>query len=88
MDFKLATDFKKNLEKIKKKDPRLLLKIQKQLALFKDNHNHPSLRNHKLKGNLSRTWSISITKGIRMLYYISEGYAVFFSIGTHEQVYR
>ncbi len=82
---KEVTDY---LQNIQKKNPKLFKKVHKQLSLFKENPKHPSLRTHKLEGNLSSSWSISIEKNIRMLYYISENKVVFFLIGTHDEVYK
>lgn len=76
------------LKQIKKNQPKLYRKIQKQLLLFITNPKHPSLRTHKLKGNLSNTWSISIERNFRMLYYLSNEKLVFFMIGTNDEVYR
>lgn len=79
------------LTAIKHKQPKLFQKIKKQLLLFSQNPKHPSLRLHKLKGELRDTWSISITKELRMIFYFRlknhQKSAVFIDIGTHDQVY-
>lgn len=79
--------FKKIKEKLKK-NPKLSKKIQKQLKFFSTDPRHPSLNTHKLKGGLSTRWSISIEGNIRMIYYLNGDEAVFFDIGTHDEVYR
>ena len=63
-------------------------RIQKQLVMFSHNPTHPSLRTHKLKGNLENSWSISIEANLRMLYRIDDNEIVFFAIGTHDEVYK
>lgn len=78
----------KELAKIKKKDKKLFQRIEKQLALFKNNPTHPSLRLHKLSGDLEDLRSISITRGIRMVYILTEQTAYFTDIGTHDEVYK
>jgi addiction module RelE/StbE family toxin len=88
MDFSFSTDVTTELKKIKSKKPLLFKKIQKQLNIFKENIKHPSLRTHKLKGNLSSTWSISIEGNIRLIYTIKNNEAIFFKIGNHDEVYR
>lgn len=88
MDVSLSSDVLRYLKEAQKKNPKLLKKIHKQLGLFKENPRHPSLRTHKLEGKLSNSWSISIEGNIRMLYYISDGNAIFFLIGTHDEVYK
>ena len=74
--------------KIKKKNEKLTKQIQKQLEIFSLNPKHPSLRLHKLKGELKNLWSISITKSIRMAFLQEGDEAYFVDIGTHDEVYR
>lgn len=88
MKFFLSSEVKRKLRDINRKSPKLSEKIRKKLELFVGNPKHPSLRNHKLKGNLKDAWSISIEKDLRMLYYFDEEGVIFFDIGTHDQVYK
>lgn len=88
MKFSLTKEVSAQIQQIKKKNPKLYKKIQKQLYYFLQNHKHPSLRNHKLKGHLLDRRSITIEGNLRMLYYVDEGKSVFFMLGTHDQVYR
>ena len=82
-----SPDFYKKLQRIKRKDPKLFNKIQKQLALFKKNPRHRSLRLHKITREVKNVWSISIDRSIRMLY-VQEEDIYFFDIGTHDEVYK
>lgn len=88
MKFSFSPELKLKLRKLKIKNPKLLNEIRKQLKLFEQNHKYPSLRVHKLKGSLSERWSISVEDDMRMLFYISGNEAVFYDLGTHDQVYR
>lgn len=88
MEISFSSEVIKYVKDAKKKNPKLLKKIYKQLELFKANPKHPSLRIHKLQGNLSNSWSISIENNVRMLYYFSSNKVVFFFIGTHDEVYK
>jgi addiction module RelE/StbE family toxin len=88
MDFSFSKDVTNELKKIKQKQPQLFKKIQKQLKLFKLNIKHTLLRTHKLIGNLSNTWSISIEGNIRLIYTLKNNEAIFFKIGNHDEVYR
>ncbi len=88
MDFEISPDLDESLRKIKTKDKQLAKKIEKQLNLFQQNHLHPSLRIHKLSGNLENMWSISIDKSLRMLFFLDSSGAYFFDLGTHDQVYK
>ncbi len=89
MDIKISSKFKKNLADLNRKNKTLVVKINKQLILFSQNPAHPSLRTHKLSGNLSNSWSISVDRNFRMVYTISaDKKAYFYKLGTHEEVYR
>jgi len=88
MYFSFSTEVTSELKKIKQKQPLLSKKIQKQLKLFRENVKHPSLKTHKLKGNLTNTWSISIEDNTRLIYFIKDNEAIFFKIGNHDEVYR
>lgn len=88
MEITFSPEVVKYVNGIRKKNPQLLKKINKQLRLFKENPKHPSLRTHKLQGELSNSWSITIERSIRMIYYVSNNKIVFFVIGTHDEVYK
>ena len=88
MEITFSPEVVKYVNGIRKKNPQLLKKINKQLRLFKENPKHPSLRTHKLQGELSNSWSITIERSIRMIYYFPNNRIVFFVIGTHDEVYK
>ena len=68
MQIQFSPDCEKDISKILQTDSQLHKRIEKQLALFAENPKHPSLRIHKLSGQLGTYWSLSVTKGIRMVY--------------------
>lgn len=88
MEITFSPEVTKYVNEIKKKNPQLLKKMEKQLRLFKENPKHPSLRTHKLQGDLSNTWSITIERNVRMIYYFSSNKIVFFLMETHDEVYK
>lgn len=89
MKAKLSPLVQQKLLQLHKKDKKLVIKIQKQIILFETNPRHPSLRIHKLTGNLNNRWSISISRGLRMVYVmLEEDIAYFVDLGTHDQVYK
>jgi mRNA-degrading endonuclease YafQ of YafQ-DinJ toxin-antitoxin module len=48
----------------------------------------PSLKTHKLSGNLKEFWSFSVDYEERVLFYFTEdAKAVFVDIGSHDEVY-
>lgn len=89
MKAKFSPLVQQKLLQLNKKDKKLILKIEKQIKLFEKDPKHPSLRTHKLTGNLGDTWSISISRGFRMVYLVLEKDIVYFvDIGTHDEVYK
>lgn len=89
MKILLSQDVIKDIKELRSRDIKLFKKIKKQLRLFFTDHTHPSLRTHKLKGNLNNLWSISIDMKIRMVYVITKHNEAYFTdIGTHSEVYK
>ncbi len=89
MKAKFSPYVQKEITRIAQKNKKLAKRIEKQIALFEEDPKHPSLRTHKLTGNMGIMWSISITMSIRMVYIrVSENQALFVKIGTHGEVYR
>lgn len=89
MRVKLSREILLKIQVINKRDKKLSRKIEKQLALFEENPKHPSLRKHKLSGDLDNLWSISITLSIRMVYKLIDTETAYFTkIGTHKEVYK
>lgn len=89
MKAKFSPLVQKEIISIQQKDKKLARRIEKQIQLFEENPKHPSLRTHKLSGNLEKMWSISITMSIRMVYILlDDEKALFVKIGTHDQVYK
>lgn len=81
-------DFLVQLEIIRREQSDLYTRLDKQLKLFAIDPKHPSLRTHKLKGRLGNVWSISAGLGIRLLYVMTPDGALFFDVGSHDEVYR
>lgn len=72
-----------------KKHPELFEKYSKTIVLLEANPYHPSLRLHKLKGNLKDYHSVSIDMNYRVVIeFIIKDYMIIpISIGSHEEVY-
>jgi len=87
MDYEISPNLKTKLKKLKKYQPKIFKNTKKQLFLFYENPKHPSLRTHKLSGKLEQLWSISVGQNIRLTYEVINGKAIFFNIGTHDEVY-
>ncbi|MEK6616485.1 MAG: type II toxin-antitoxin system RelE/ParE family toxin, partial [Bacteroidota bacterium] len=59
-------------------------KALKAEQFFRANSFHPSLRLHKLKGDLDGLWSISIDRKYRIIFKaLDNGIILFVSVGIH-----
>jgi len=77
-----SSKFVKELKKLPKNIIKIAIAKEK---LFKLNPLHPSLRLHELHGKFKGFWSISLTKGYRIIFKRqSNGDILFISIGRHD----
>ena len=64
-------------------------KFAERVKLFAENKDNPILRNHPLSGDLQNYYAFSITGDIRVVYkYEAKETALFYDIGSHNQLYR
>ncbi len=76
-----GTHFKKAFTKL---SPEIQQRAYEKEVIFRENMFHPSLRTHKLKGELSECWSFSVTYKYRVLFtWIDSARVGFIDIGTH-----
>ncbi|MBU3015290.1 type II toxin-antitoxin system mRNA interferase toxin, RelE/StbE family [Poseidonibacter lekithochrous] len=91
MSYKLliSDEYKKKLKKFFKKHPNMLDRYSKCLFVLEQDPYHPSLRIHKLKGQLAEFYSISINMEYRIIidFIIRDGEIILVDIGTHDDVY-
>ena len=80
--------FKKSV-KFLKKHPDILSKYEKTLILLSANPHHPSLRLHKLQGNLKEFYSVSLDLQYRIIldFIIVDEVIILLDIGSHDEVY-
>lgn len=78
-------------QKIVKREQRLAQAIRNALTLLSDDAFHPSLKTHKLKGNLADSWSCSVEYDLRIIFEFVEhegAEAILLeTIGTHDEIY-
>jgi len=81
--------YEKKSKKFLKKHPNMLKKYEKTIYLLESNPYHPSLRFHKLQGNLEEFYSVSIDMSYRIIidFVIMEDKIFLIDIGEHEEVY-
>jgi len=88
-EIKFSESFTKNATKFFKSNKKIYDKYEKTIWLLADNPYHPSLRLHKLRGDLSEYYSISIDMKYRIIidFIIVDKEIVLLSIGSHDDVY-
>lgn len=93
MEVVWSSGFKRSFRKITKKNPQLKNQIVKVLRLLADDPFTPSLKPHKLTGNLAGLWSCSVTYNCRIIFNLSEDekllemVILLIDIGSHDEVY-
>lgn len=85
MNFSLTQSFQKKAQKLCKKDYKLRQAFIKQFSMFQEDHTHPSLRLHKLRGKRSEQYAVWILGDIRALGIKSEDGYVFFDLVSHDE---
>jgi addiction module RelE/StbE family toxin len=80
--------FLRILKKWRKKHPDLQERFQQKITLFVEEPFHPSLRTHRLSGNLDGCWSLSITHEYRLVFkFVLDDKVLLIDIGSHDEVY-
>ena len=81
--------YNRRARKFFKKHMELINQYEKTLKLLEANPLHPSLRLHRLQGNLSDLHSVSININYRIMiiFVIEEDQIIPIDIGTHDDVY-
>lgn len=86
--------FKRSFKKLIQKNPQLKPKIFGVLRRLAEDPFTPSLKSHKLSGNLDGLWSCTVTYDCRIIFSFSENkefieiIILLIDIGSHDQVYR
>ena len=81
--------YKKRVKKFLKKHPDMFERYAKAITILEVNPFHPSLRLHKLKGNLNEYFSVSINMEYRVVidFLIVDNEIIPIDIGNHDEVY-
>jgi mRNA-degrading endonuclease YafQ of YafQ-DinJ toxin-antitoxin module len=86
-----SSAFIRSARKMLKKHPALTMELQAALELRSQNAFHPSLKTHKLKGELQGSWACSVGFDLRIIFAFVEAQGVesilLESMGSHEEVY-
>lgn len=82
-----SNPFKKSFKKVISKKPDAVFVLIQKLFLLSDDINHPSLKLHKLKGELSNYYAISVEYDLRIIFEIEGDKIVLINVGPHDEVY-
>ncbi|MBD2020250.1 type II toxin-antitoxin system mRNA interferase toxin, RelE/StbE family [Leptolyngbya sp. FACHB-36] len=76
-------------KRIVRQNPQLRPLIEQTLQQLAEDAFHPSLRTHKLTGNLSGIWACSIDYSYRVLFEFvdEEATILLLNLGSHDEVY-
>jgi addiction module RelE/StbE family toxin len=90
---KTESSFKRSFKKLIKKNPQLEEKILETLNLLVNDPFTPSLKSHKLTGQLDGWWSCSVSYDCRIIFGLTKDAAtdedtiVLFDLGSHDEGY-
>jgi addiction module RelE/StbE family toxin len=84
--------FTRSVKRLARQNPQLLSRIEQTLQQLSEDPFHPSLRTHKLKGDLSGRWACSIDYSNRILFKFVQTpdlgeEILLLTLGSHDQVY-
>ncbi len=86
-----SSAFVRTAKRILKKNPHLVVDIQKTLELLAEDAFHSSLKTHKLKGNFVGSWACSVDYDLRIIFEFvqhDDSEAILLeAIGSHDEVY-
>ena len=86
-----SSPFVKSARRFVKKHPQMADALRHTLAQLSEDAFHPTLKTHKLKGNLSDSWACSAGYDVRIVFKFvqtADQEAILLqSIGTHDEVY-
>jgi addiction module RelE/StbE family toxin len=88
-----SSGFSRTLKRLIRQKPQLRLTIEQTLQQLAEDPFHPSLRTHKLKGELSDKWACSIDYSNRILFKFVENLdsgeeeILLLTVGSHDEVY-
>ena len=89
MKIKIVTtkSFNSLFIKLAKKRPQIISLLFTALALLHIDQQAPSLRIHKLSGQLKNRWAFWLTYDLRVIFERKKGMIILLDIGNHDEVY-
>ena len=87
MRISATPSFLRQANKLFKKNPDTKDRFKNVIKKMLIDPHDPSLKTHKLKGDLKAFWSCSITYEIRLRFKIADDTIELIDMGTHDEVY-
>ena len=83
-----TSSYERSFKKRIKGNPYLETQYAEKVKIFINDPFYPTLKTHKLKGELKDLWSFSIRPDVRIIFYFKDKHKVVFeNIGSHDEVY-
>jgi len=88
-----SSRFVRDFKRLSRQNPQLRTAVEETLQQLTADAFHPSLKTHKLKGDLSGVWSCSIDYSNRILFEFvqdddsQEEVILLHTLGSHDEVY-
>jgi mRNA interferase YafQ len=83
-----GSSFRRAYKKIIKQNPQLKEKLAKSLKIFQKEPFHPTLKTHKLSGELIDLYAFSIGYDCRVVFkFMRQDEALLITLGPHDKVY-
>jgi mRNA-degrading endonuclease YafQ of YafQ-DinJ toxin-antitoxin module len=86
-----STAFVRAAKRLTRRDASLAEDLRSVLDLLADDAFHPSLRTHKLKGKLAKSWACSAGYDLRVVFQLvqhaGQEAILLEAAGTHDEVY-
>ena len=79
--------FMRLANKLTKNSPEKDQRLKSVLSLLQNDPFTPSLKTHKLKGNLEGLYACSLTHDLRIVFELSTDTIHLIDIGSHDEVY-
>lgn len=87
-----SSEFRRALKRLRK-NPAIKARIDRVIHQLTIDPHHPSLRTHRLGGEMSGVWACSAAYDLRILFRFvrdsetNEQYILLVDVGSHDQVY-
>ncbi|MFH1927735.1 MAG: type II toxin-antitoxin system mRNA interferase toxin, RelE/StbE family [Chloroflexota bacterium] len=88
-----SSAFVRAFKRVTRRRPVLRDRIERTLRQLTEDPFHPSLRSHKLKGELAGAWACSVDYDVRILFELVQNRAtgedeiLLLTLGSHSEVY-